>query len=582
MKAFLAALLATGAAPTPPSVRPELVEGSFSSARTIEDGQSFDRLSSNGGVQVPAIRPAFSNGRVETSGLRAAPKLIVAISVDQLSADLFAQYRQHFTGGFARLLRGAVFPSAYQGHAASETCPGHSTILTGYHPAKTGIVANNWVDQNAPRADKLVYCAEDERAPGSDHTKYTASDIHLKVPTLGERLKAVTPATRVVSVAGKDRAAIMMGGHKVDELWWWDGKTYSSYAGRPVPPVVQRTRDAVAALIARPQEALPLPSFCAPVDRATRIGEQMLGRGRFERAAGDARAFRASPAADAAVLSLAAGLVQDMKLGRGPATDVIAIGASATDYVGHSFGSGGAEMCVQLAELDAALGGFLDVLDQTGVDYQVMLTADHGAHDATERQRKRAMPMEARVEPALALKAMDAAITAELKLSGPVLLAAEGDVYIDRKLLPATRARILAIAKRRYLAQAQVAAAYTAAEIAATPIPTTPPETWTLLERARSSYDPARSGDLLVLLKPRVTAIEKPGPGYVETHGSPWDYDRRVPLIFWRKGQPGFEQPLSVETTDILPTLAAPLGLAVPGVDGRCLDLDPGEEDTCR
>ena len=47
----------------------------------------------------------------------------------------------------------------------------------------------------------------------------------------------------------------------------------------------------------------------------------MLGQGRFERAAGDLKAFRASPAADAAVLAMAAGLVQDMKLGNGPAPD---------------------------------------------------------------------------------------------------------------------------------------------------------------------------------------------------------------------------------------------------------------------
>src|SRR3546814_17735707 len=43
-----------------------------------------------------------------------APKLLVVISVDQFSADLFAEYRNRFTGGFARLLDGAVFPSGYQ------------------------------------------------------------------------------------------------------------------------------------------------------------------------------------------------------------------------------------------------------------------------------------------------------------------------------------------------------------------------------------------------------------------------------------------------------------------------------------
>ena len=43
----------------------------------------------------------------------------------------------------------------------------------------------------------------------------------------------------------------------------------------------------------------------------------------------------------------------------------------------------------------------------------------------------------------------------------------------------------------------------------------------------------------------------------------------------------GFEQPLSVETVDIVPTLAATIHLPVKGLDGRCLDLDPGAGDTC-
>ncbi len=512
----------------------------------------------------------------------AAPKLIVAISVDQFSADLFAQYRNHFTGGLARLLTGGVFPSGYQSHAATETCPGHSTILTGYRPAHTGIIANNWIDQRVGRPDKTVYCSEDERVAGSTHDSYTVSDMHLKVPTLGERIKAADGDARVVSVAGKDRAAVMMGGHKVDELWWWDGKTYVSFAGRATPPVVQRTRNAVAALIARPQAALPLPGWCRPVDRPIAVGDQSIGQGRFVRAAGDTRAFRASPASDAAVLALAAGFVQDMKLGTRRGTDLIAVGLSATDYIGHSLGTQGAEMCIQMNELDQALGGFFAVLDETGVDYEVVLTADHGAHDMTERQQQRAMPMEAHVAPEVMAPVVGAAIARDLGIAGPVLLGTEGDIYLADTLTPAQRTRVLAEAVRRYAALPQVAGAFTAAQIVATPMPTSPPETWTLLERLRASYDAQRSGDLLVLLKPRVTTIEKPAPGYVETHGSPWDYDRRVPILFWRKGMTGFEQPLSVETVDIMPTLAATIGLPVSGQDGRCLDLDPGPADTCR
>ncbi len=512
---------------------------------------------------------------------KAPPKLIVAISVDQFSADLFQQYRQHFTGGFARLLTGAVFPSGYQAHAATETCPGHSTILTGMRPAHTGIVANNWVDQSVGLDDKIIYCAEDETVAGSTHESYTVTDKHLKVPTLGEMMKNADPRTRVVSVAGKDRAAVMMGGHKVDEIWWWDGKTYASYAGRAVPPVVQRTRDAVAALVAQPQAALPLPGWCKALDRPITVAGKVYGQGRFERAAGDLKGFRASPASDAAVFAMAAGLVQDMKLGTGPQTDIIDIGASATDYIGHSLGTQGTEMCIQMAELDRTLGGFFDVLDATGVDYEVVLTADHGAHDMTERQQQRAMPMEEHVAPTAQTKQVAAAIAADLKLTGPVLLAAEGDIYVDRALPAATRAKVLAEATRRYAAMPQVAAAFTRTQIAAQAMPTSPPETWTLLERARASFDPQRSGDLLILLKPRVTTIENPGVGYVETHGSPWDYDRRVPILFWRKGLAGFEQPLSVETVDIAPTLAATIGLPVQGLDGRCLDLDSGSATTC-
>ncbi|RSV32868.1 alkaline phosphatase family protein, partial [Sphingomonas sp. ABOLH] len=216
------------------------------------------------------------------------PKLIVAISVDQFSADLFAEYRARFTGGFVRMMQGAVFPSGYQSHAATETCPGHSTILTGSRPSRTGIIANDWIDQRGNnRPDHKVYCAEDERVPGSTFKDYTVSDVHLMVPTLGERMKAADPRTRVVSVAGKDRAAVMMGGHKVDELWWFGKDGFTSYAGRTMPPVVARANAAVAKQIATAQGPMPLRTFCQPLARAVAAARSAIGTGRFVRAAGD-------------------------------------------------------------------------------------------------------------------------------------------------------------------------------------------------------------------------------------------------------------------------------------------------------
>src|SRR3546814_16853201 len=71
-----------------------------------------------------------------------APKLLVVISVDQFSADLFAEYRNRFHGGFARLLDGPVFPSGYQRNASPVTCVGHSTITTVIRPLHPGTLAN--------------------------------------------------------------------------------------------------------------------------------------------------------------------------------------------------------------------------------------------------------------------------------------------------------------------------------------------------------------------------------------------------------------------------------------------------------
>lgn len=284
------------------------------------------------------------------------PKLVVVISVDQFSADLFAEYRSRFTGGLARLASGVVFPSGYQSHAATETCPGHSTILTGARPARTGIIANDWYDLKNPREDKLIYCSEDPSVPGSNSNNYTVSDKHLKVPTLGEWMKLANPASRVVSVAGKDRAAVMMGGHKVDELWWWGGKGFVSYAGRAEPAMVTKMNASVTARIAEAQPAMDVPTVCAGHDRAIPLGgDKSVGTGHFERKAGDGRTFRASPEFDEAIAALAAGLATDMKLGQGAATDLLIVGASATDYVGHSTGTSGAEMCIQMLALDQTL-----------------------------------------------------------------------------------------------------------------------------------------------------------------------------------------------------------------------------------
>ncbi|MDI1365364.1 MAG: alkaline phosphatase family protein, partial [bacterium] len=114
----------------------------------------MNKLLTFGAVTCAAF--AFSVPALAEPVAKPDPKLVVVISVDQFSANLFAQYRPVFTGGLATLAReGIVYPNGYQSHAFTETCPGHSTLLTGKHPNKTGISANDWYDLTT---GKSVYC----------------------------------------------------------------------------------------------------------------------------------------------------------------------------------------------------------------------------------------------------------------------------------------------------------------------------------------------------------------------------------------------------------------------------------------
>lgn len=533
----------------------------------------------------PALLALASLSATAAAAPSAPPRLIVAISVDQFSADLFAQYRLHFRGGLARLSQGAVFPSGYQSHASTETCPGHSTILTGSHPARTGIVANIWTDLSAARDDKSIYCSEDERVPGTSSRNYTVSSYHLKVPALGDHMKRANPASRVAAVAGKDRAAVMMGGHGPDQRWWWNGREFTGT--HPATPAVATVNANIRASLARPAPALMPPPLCEARAQAIPVegGGKPVGAGLLARDADDARGFRASPEFDGAVLAMAGAMREEMRLGEGQATDLLAIGLSGTDYVGHTYGTQGSEMCLQLLALDRELDDFFAYLDETGIDYLVVLTSDHGGDDIPERHRAQGMAEAARVDPALIPSNMGKTLAARLGLSAPLLFGegAFGDIYVDRDLSPEQRRRVLDEAVRAYRSHPQVEEVFTADQLRAAPLPSGPPDRWSLIDRARASFDPERSGDFYVILKPRVTPLSDTSFGYVATHGTPWDYDRRVPILFWRKGMAPFEQSAAVGTVDILPTLTSTMGFAIPAdtIDGQCLDLIAGPETNC-
>lgn len=515
------------------------------------------------------------------------PRLIVAISVDQFSADLFAQYREHFAKGLARLQQGAVFPSGYQSHAATETCPGHSTLLTGVHPARSGITANSWFVPGIGRAEKEVYCVEDETDPKSTPDNPVVSPAHLKVPTLGDLLKQRNPKTINAAVSAKDRAAVMMSGHDTDAVYWFKGQGFTTFANRRVSAAAKAQNAVMAKRVDAGDGDLPVPGWCGNVDRATPIGNFTIGTWRFPLKAGDYGTYSNGPRIDTATAEMAVRLVDELGMGKDAVPDVLSVSFSATDKVGHAFGTEGVEMCIQMNVLDQAIGTLLDQLDARGIDYEVVLSADHGGFDAPERQQLRGNPTATRIDTALGAKQLAAAVSQDTGITvknGPLFYGAgeSGSVWFSAELSADQKQKVSAALVARLKANPQIAGVYTADQIVTWPQPKGDPQDWTMEQKVRASFVPGRSGEVQMLTR-RGVVPGKPAPLKVATHGSPWDYDRRVPMLFWRKGQVGFEQPTPVETVDIAPTLAALVGLSEPAGtwDGRCLDIFAGESDSC-
>jgi predicted AlkP superfamily pyrophosphatase or phosphodiesterase len=517
------------------------------------------------------------------------PTLIVTLVIDQFAAALFERYRPGFTGGMARLAGGIAFPDGYQSHAATETCPGHSTILTGMHPSETGIVANTWFDV---KTGSSIYCVavRDTADPAARGPQ------NLRVDTLGDWLKAQSPASQVVSISGKDRAAIMLGGHHADAVYWWtDGVGFatSSYAGpaddavtapakvfdnalfqrwRSAPPALwpMTLRPACRALVKAHKFGDITVSGAVPPDQAQGVesGDAFLARNDFQ------DQLRTSPIFDPLALDFAVELIGQRHLGQGPAPDLLAISLSSTDYIGHRYGNGGAEMCVQMAALDQAIGAFLAKLDALGVPYVVALSADHGAIDAAERAAEHGIAAK-RIDGAVLVAGLNAHLRKTLGVGyDPIVGDDPQQLSINIPPSdPAFRAKLQAEAIDWLKQQPQVSHVFTAQEVAAAaPKPGTSPDKLSLPERFHESYDSERSGDIIVALSEYATVGRPRAVGdTVAGHGSPWDYDRRVPILFWWKGVAAQNHPEPIETVDIAPTLAAVAGIATPKVDGRCL-----------
>jgi len=330
------------------------------------------------------------------------PRLVVILSVDQLSADLVGRYQPQWSWGFKTLFKeGVVFSQAYQSHASTETAPGHATILSGRYPSHTGIVSNTWFGPGFKRIDST----EDDNASVllAPAGRKGASNSWFSGTSLGDWLIRQDPHSRVVAIAGKDRSSIFMAGSSTSHVYWFEpfiGFTTSIAYRLDLPPWLLRANEQWLKSLEKQSivwsASKTNPSATNPQSYlldGDYFGERIIKTGlpKTIKTINDPvdssffKRFRATPFYDELILQFAQKVIEEEKLGQGSRLDVLAIGLSATDYIGHNFGTGGPEMQDHLLKLDQALGSFIGYLKSIDSNVVIVLTADHGAPDFAER-----------------------------------------------------------------------------------------------------------------------------------------------------------------------------------------------------
>jgi predicted AlkP superfamily pyrophosphatase or phosphodiesterase len=533
-----------------------------------------------------AAAPAAANAA--NSATAAAPKLVVVLVVDGLPNEQVQRYRDQFgQGGLRRMLdQGASFSNAHQAHGVTVTAIGHSAVLSGAYPYVHGIIGNNWID---PVTKKSVYCTEDtnytyigEETKASDGTAPTK----LKVDTLGDELRYATGSrSKVVTVSGKDRGAILLAG-KTGTAYMYMDKTgnfaSSSYYMKQHPAWVQQFQ------AAKPQDRYYGKSWTPLLPEAAYAGDASEDLnppkpGTHNRLpytyysesgeidAGYYNNLKTGPFLDQLTMDFARAAVEGENLGRNPAgvPDLLGISLSAHDYVNHAFGPESKMSHDHLQRVDRMLADFFNYLDKrVGMDnVLVVLTADHGFPNTPEFAQTQKLDAQ-RLDGDKLMAALDKHLSA--KFGGAKLLQAWSlpNIHLDYAQIDKSglkREEVETAAARFLLAQNGIVDAFTRTQFENGAVQGT--HIATLMRRA---WNREASGDLMVVTKPYWYF----GSGTSGTsHGSPYAYDTNVPLLIMGKRwiKPGAYGQYA-EVVDIAPTLANLLHVRPPaGSEGRVL-----------
>ncbi|MBX2981998.1 MAG: alkaline phosphatase family protein [Flavobacteriales bacterium] len=503
------------------------------------------------------------------------PKLVVGVVVDQMRVDNIYRYWDNYSeGGFKRLVREGSFQrDAHYDYVPTFTAPGHASIYTGTTPARHGIVANYPYRRELQRS---WYCARDSTVSpvGTSDLRAQRSPYQLLASTLADELELRTDRrARTVGIALKDRSAIMPIGRTGDAAYWYmggdEGKFVTSSWYRKEPPAWLNAFNAkklAHEYLGRTWDlALPRERYHSPLPDDNPY-EEPLGKGLRPTLPLDLAALRKggedldllvyTPWGNTITTEMAIAAILGDSLGMDDVTDLLALSYSSPDELGHLMGQRSLEGEDMYIRLDIELARLLAFLDkQVGRgEYTLFLTGDHGGADvpAYLRDLKGSAGY-------TSMKGLGAWLS-ERGLGDHIQIIRQGQIY----LLPDAPAGTAGSIAEALNMNPDIACALTAERLQQMD------ELRGIARHLARGYMPARCGDVLFAMQPGFYEEEYGNMGMGAEHGSPWNYDTQIPVIFFGKGIQQGEVLRRTSITDIAPTVSAIVGMALPNAaDGQ-------------
>lgn len=473
--------------------------------------------------------------------------LVVVIVIDQFRADYLTRFSNSFLkagtmkspGGFRFLMeKGSYFPFAEYDVLQNMTCSGHAMIMTGTHPALNGITLNEWYDRST---GKIVYCAYDP-IDG-------LSPRNLMATTVGDELKNAGINSKIISVALKDRASIMLGGHRADLAFWFD---------------INKFRWTTSSYYLQDSSTTPLwmQKLNGDILKAVK-GDKVKGLGLiFDSSYGVRASFTAALAA-----------VREYKMGRNGTPDILTVSLSTHDIMGHKCGPNSPLMKNMTIEEDREISRFLQNLGHEIGGLQnivIALTADHGIAPIAEELKKNKINA-GTFENVQIKKAIEDHLNQKFGtpskkewISSITLF----HIYLNPQAIEEKKADSAAVEEEVKIAlekMPEVLAAFTRHDYLNNHLPV-----GIIGEQIRHSYLPSQDGDVVIIARPFFMEM-KPNENYGTTHMTGWAYDRTVPLVIMApQVKPGVYT--GGRVLDLAPTLSFLLGNIAPAAtEGRVL-----------